>query len=171
MTPQRRNATLLIALLAALASVPLPWVTQRQTHAQQIGTVTDGLTGNVIYQPVTYTYTHVTGINGFLQFGLTVPLWIVSSMICVSCIGQLLGRSAFFEFSPKTLRLMAFVSLLLTALVGMLGITGLLSPNGGYPNTGLLLAFLSGLVATRPNVNDSSAESNGEQSDATEDAS
>jgi hypothetical protein len=102
MTPQRRNATLVLALLCAIASIPLPWVTHRKTQVQMIGTVTDRQTGRILSQPVTYTFTHVTGLNGFLQFGITVPFWLVSSMLCVSCVCQLLGGFAILAFCDAT---------------------------------------------------------------------
>jgi len=152
MTTQRHNAFLVMAALTALAAIPLPWITEHKTYTELVGTVTDGRSGKILYQPVRHTYAQVTGLNGFLQFGITVPLWVVPAMTFASCVGQLLSRFPAFDFPSSALRFLALSSVLLTILVAILGIAGLLYPTGGYPNIGWLLALFSGIFAFRSNA-------------------
>jgi len=149
MTTQRRNAILVLAVLAALAAIPLPWITEHKTYTELVGTVTDGRSGKILYQPVRHTYAHVTGLSGFLQFGITVPLWFVPAMTFVSCVGQLLSRFPAFDFPSSAMRFLALSAVLLTILVAILGLAGLLYPTGGYPNVGWFLALFSGIIAFR----------------------
>jgi multisubunit Na+/H+ antiporter MnhF subunit len=82
-------------------------------------------------------------------------------MICVSCIGQLLGQLPYFKFPSFSMGILAMISVLVTIITAILGLLGILGLDAGYPNSGLVLAIISGIAAVRLDALDSRKDGDG----------
>lgn len=147
MSPQRVNALLSVGIIAGLLAIAAPWLTKHHVRYGGVGTITDGLTGETLYEPVTHRFDHVTGMDGSFHLVMTFPIWLIVSFSVLACAAQLASQSAVFDFPRWAITASAVTGALLLALLAILSVASSLVSGSGNPNIGWILGVTSSAIS------------------------